>query len=50
MSDIIIAGIVILIVGLALLYIYKEKKQGVQCVGCPHAKACAQRKKCNCNH
>lgn len=50
MSDFIVAGIIFGIVGAALLYIRKEKKQGVQCIGCPHAQACARRKKCNCNH
>ena len=40
---------VLLIVGGAGVYIYKAKKQGQTCVGCPHAKPCGG--KCGCaNH
>ena len=51
MSDFIVAGIIVLIVAAALLYIYKEKKKGVKCVGCPFAETCASKNnhtKCNC--
>lgn len=41
MTDIIVIAIVALIVGLAVAYIIREKKRGVKCVGCPHAKECA---------
>ena len=34
-KDLIIAAVVILIVGLAVLYIYKAKKKGRKCIGCP---------------
>lgn len=43
LADIIIILIVLLIVGVAALYIRKEKKQG-KCVGCPYAKECAAKK------
>ena len=33
--DLIIAIAVILIVGLAVLYIYRAKKKGRKCIGCP---------------
>ncbi len=45
MTDIILA-IVILIIALgAALYIYRAKKRGEHCVGCPHSKQCSG--KCN---
>ena len=39
--------IIAVIVGVASLYIYKSKKAGAACIGCPHAKECASKKKCN---
>ena len=39
--------IIAVIVGVASLYIYKSKKAGVACIGCPYAKECASKKKCN---
>lgn len=48
MSDIIVLSICALIIGLAVSYIVKSKKQGVQCIGCPHSKTCGS-KKCNCS-
>lgn len=42
MTDIIFGAIVIIIVGAALLYIRKEKKKGVVCIGCPHAGTCSK--------
>ena len=38
--DIFIIAILILILGGAALYIYKAKKRGVKCIGCPDAKTC----------
>ena len=40
MADIIIIVIVAAIVGLAGLYIYKAKKKGVKCIGCPDSGSC----------
>lgn len=48
MSDIIVLLICAIIIGLAIRYIIKSKKQGVQCIGCPHAKTCGS-KQCNCS-
>lgn len=28
------------ILGLAIRYIYKEKKKGTKCIGCPYADSC----------
>lgn len=42
MSDIIAAIIVIAVVGAAVAYIVKQKRQGVKCIGCAVGKdACA---------
>ena len=35
MENYIIIGVVALIVGLASLYIYRAKKSGKKCIGCP---------------
>lgn len=40
MENIIILLVVGLIVGAAAGYIWKEKKKGVKCVGCPYAGSC----------
>ena len=40
MANLIVIAIVLLIVGLAIVYIIKEKKRGVKCIGCPAAGAC----------
>lgn len=41
MTDIIVIAILILIAGLAAGYIYKAKKSGKTCIGCPHAGQCS---------
>lgn len=40
-TDIIAISAIIIIIGEALLYIVKAKKNGVKCIGCPDAKTCA---------
>ena len=40
-QNIIIIAIVGLIVGCAVGYIWKAKKRGVKCIGCPDAKSCS---------
>lgn len=40
MSDIVILAIVGLIVGSAAGYIYKAKKKGKKCIGCPDGGSC----------
>jgi len=47
MTDIIIAVVVVLIIGAASLYIYRAKKSGQKCIGCPNSKQCSA-KGCNC--
>ena len=41
MTDLLIIAIVALILGLAGRYIYKSKKAGKTCVGCPYSGKCA---------
>ena len=40
MIDLLLVGVIGLIVGSAITYIIKEKKKGVQCIGCPMAGKC----------
>ena len=40
--------IALLFVG-ACVYIYKEKKKGSHCIGCPMAKNCAKAQACKCS-
>ena len=41
MENFLILTFVVLILGSAILYIRKEKKKGVKCIGCPDAAACS---------
>ena len=41
MIDFVIAIAVVIVVGLALFYIYKSKKKGRKCIGCPYADSCS---------
>ncbi len=41
MDSIIVAAILVVIVGGAALYIYKAKKRGTKCIGCPDAEKCS---------
>ena len=49
MTDIVILAVIALIVGGAGLYIYKAKKRGAKCIGCPSAKTCSGKGKPPCN-
>ena len=44
--DIILVIVLVALVGLACLYIYKSKKAGAVCIGCPYAKECANKGNC----
>ena len=51
MIDILISIIILLCVGLAVFYIYKEKKKGTACIGCPYAGSCQKHKAgISCQH
>lgn len=41
MADLIILVILALLIGCAVLYIYKSRKKGHRCVGCPYAGQCS---------
>lgn len=45
MDNLIVGVILAIILGAAIYYIYKEKKKGVRCVGCPYAGECAAKAK-----
>ncbi|MBQ8263654.1 MAG: FeoB-associated Cys-rich membrane protein [Oscillospiraceae bacterium] len=47
MPNIIAVAIVIVILGLAIGYIIREKKRGAKCIGCPHSKSCGSGE-CHC--
>ena len=53
MENLIVIGILLVIVGAAVLYIWKEKKKGRGCIGCPAAGYClangCEKAKENCN-
>ena len=40
-TDIIVIAVVAILVGLAGLYVYKAKKSGKKCIGCPDSGACS---------
>lgn len=40
MANIAIIAILAIIIGLASGYVYKAKKSGQKCIGCPHSKIC----------
>jgi len=42
MTDMIIIAIVLVVVGAAAFYLYRAKKRGVKCVGCPSGCNCQQ--------
>lgn len=56
MENFVVVGILFAIVGAAVLYIWKEKKKGTRCVGCPSAGCCSSggcenmKVECKCNN
>lgn len=40
-ADVLVIAVIGVIVGLAALYIHREKKKGVRCIGCPDSGKCA---------
>lgn len=45
MKDIIIIAVLVIILGLAAFYVYKAKKSGKKCIGCPDSGSCG----CGCS-
>ena len=49
MENIIIIAIIVVIVGVAALYVYKAKKNGKKCIGCPDSNSCGGNCGCGCS-
>ena len=49
MENLIIIGILVVVIGLAAAYIYKAKKRGNKCIGCPYSNTCSAKQKDDCN-
>ena len=55
MVNLLIIGILLVILGTAILYIRKEKEKGTRCIGCPSAGCCSAKcganitESCNCH-
>lgn len=49
MENIIIIAVIAVIVGLAALYVYKAKKSGKNCIGCPDGGKCSGSCGCGCS-
>ena len=47
MNDTIIIAAIVAIIGGAAYYIYRAKKSGAKCIGCPYAKCCGGA--CSCS-
>ena len=50
MANVLIIAVLALILGLAGGYIYREKKAGKACVGCPYSGSCAKSRSGGCGH
>ena len=47
--DIVIIAVIVLIVGAASFYIYRSKKSGKKCIGCPDSCSCSANQKEKCS-
>jgi len=47
LTDYIVLGVFLLIIGLVIFYIVREKKKGAACIGCPHAGTCHKKGSCS---
>lgn len=45
MGDYIILAILVVVIAAIIVYLYRAKKRGQKCIGCPHCKQCNG--KCN---
>jgi len=45
MENFIIIAVLVVIIGLAAFYIYRAKKSGKKCIGCPDGASCSK-----CSH
>lgn len=49
MEDAIIIIILTIVLGGAAFYVYRSKKKGRKCIGCPYADSCPSGGGCSCN-
>ena len=49
MTDLILIIVLAVICGAAARYIYRAKKRGAKCIGCPSANTCSGKGKPPCN-
>ncbi len=42
MKNLIVVLILAAVIGLAIYYIVKQKKNGAKCIGCPYSKECGK--------
>ncbi|MBQ0004554.1 MAG: FeoB-associated Cys-rich membrane protein [Clostridiales bacterium] len=47
MKTVIALIILVAILSVVISYLVREKRKGVQCVGCPHAAQCAKKSCCS---
>ena len=47
MEDYIVVAILAVIVGLIVFYIYRSKKKGNKCIGCPYSSSCQKHGGCS---
>ena len=50
MENIIIVIVLLSIVGSIILYLWKAKKRGEKCIGCPYCKQCKTKCSNDCNN
>ena len=48
MDNFIVIAVLVLVIGGAILYVLKQRKKGVKCIGCPNGGNCSG-SCCNCN-
>ena len=48
MGDYIILAILIVVISAIIIYLYRAKKNGQTCIGCPHSKQCADKSNSAC--
>ncbi len=41
-ADYIIIAVIVCIVAVSIIYLYRAKKHGASCIGCPNSKQCAK--------
>ncbi len=48
-ENIVTVAIIVVVLGLAGLYVYKAKKSGKKCIGCPASGSCGAKGSCSCS-